>query len=433
MRRRHGFSLVELLVAMALVIFIMTIISEAFVAGLESVRLLKAQSDMQANLRVAATALRSDLTDPHFIGYGPKLSDQNLSINPPGSWGYFRIMQGMPAPLPFSPPPYGDTYFNESPLDPLPSFGAVDHVMAFSRQDATTGLWYEVSYFVQPNGANAGLTPLYALYRHEVGPFPTPAGNPQPFLDLSQPYNRYGMVPCNWAGPASSIPNEPNPIVGSPAVVLVPAGGGNNVNTMPSWQQVALGQPPPNVVNWTIAADATWQNMPPYYIGAPYGVWGLGGGTPLPAGFPAPGTMPPPLAGTINPVGNDILLTNVISFEIRIYSPQIPAPPAPQTPWTQFVNLFDAITVQSQNHQPLNAQFWQPPGGGPLLPPYPAVFDTWFQQSKLTAAQIATATAIDPSILNVPLQIQIKAIQIIIRVWDERTQQTRQITIIQDM
>src|SRR5262245_61577955 len=51
MRRRSGFTIVELLVAMALILFIMAILSEAFVAGLKSVRDLKAVADMAERLR----------------------------------------------------------------------------------------------------------------------------------------------------------------------------------------------------------------------------------------------------------------------------------------------------------------------------------------------------------------------------------------------
>src|SRR5439155_10425507 len=45
-QKRQGFTLVEMLVAMALTIFIMVIMSEAFVAGLETFRQLKAIGDM---------------------------------------------------------------------------------------------------------------------------------------------------------------------------------------------------------------------------------------------------------------------------------------------------------------------------------------------------------------------------------------------------
>ena len=66
MRQRRAFTLVEMLVAMALIIFIMAILSEAFVAGLETFRQLKAIGDMQEKLRSVATVLRRDLAAEHF-------------------------------------------------------------------------------------------------------------------------------------------------------------------------------------------------------------------------------------------------------------------------------------------------------------------------------------------------------------------------------
>src|SRR5262245_45125349 len=91
MRRRTGFTLVEMLVSVALVLFIMVILTEAFGKGLESFRTLKAIGDMEARLRAAASILRRDLAADHFEGRR-RLSD------PSGRWnamglpreGFFR-------------------------------------------------------------------------------------------------------------------------------------------------------------------------------------------------------------------------------------------------------------------------------------------------------------------------------------------------------
>ena len=65
-RRRRGFTITELLVTMALIVFIMVILSEAFSAGVESFRNLKAIGDLQERLRAAAVPLRRDLAETHF-------------------------------------------------------------------------------------------------------------------------------------------------------------------------------------------------------------------------------------------------------------------------------------------------------------------------------------------------------------------------------
>ena len=64
--RRAAFTLVEMLVASALILFMMWIIASAFEKALTSFRVLKTAGDMQEKLRAAATAIRRDLTRPHF-------------------------------------------------------------------------------------------------------------------------------------------------------------------------------------------------------------------------------------------------------------------------------------------------------------------------------------------------------------------------------
>src|SRR5438309_89982 len=101
MKRRSGFTLVEMMVAMALTLFIMVILSEAFTVGLETFRLLKATGDMQERLRTVSVILRRDLKADHFPPNMPGVSDTFLSgqnlLDPtwsPPAQGYFRIWQG---------------------------------------------------------------------------------------------------------------------------------------------------------------------------------------------------------------------------------------------------------------------------------------------------------------------------------------------------
>jgi len=58
--KRSGFTITELLVAMALIVFIMSILAEAFTAGTQTYRELKATGNLSDNLREAALALRRD-------------------------------------------------------------------------------------------------------------------------------------------------------------------------------------------------------------------------------------------------------------------------------------------------------------------------------------------------------------------------------------
>jgi prepilin-type N-terminal cleavage/methylation domain-containing protein len=65
-RARRGFTITELLVAMALITLIMSILSQAFVEGLESFRQLKGIGDLNERLRTAAIRLRTDAAAGHF-------------------------------------------------------------------------------------------------------------------------------------------------------------------------------------------------------------------------------------------------------------------------------------------------------------------------------------------------------------------------------
>src|SRR4051794_28313604 len=95
---RPAFTLVEMLVSTALIMFMMYIIAAAFEKGIESFRTLKTAGDMQDRLRAASTILRVDLTRQHFGNHllvsDQRLDQQDWRINTPSDeGGYFRIYQ----------------------------------------------------------------------------------------------------------------------------------------------------------------------------------------------------------------------------------------------------------------------------------------------------------------------------------------------------
>jgi type II secretory pathway pseudopilin PulG len=97
---RRGFTLVELLVAAALCILIMTILATAFQSGLQTLSHLKSAVTLSEQLRTAEDVLRRDLSAVHLedeFGRPVKLSQM-----PAGQWtstadlprkGYFSIKQ----------------------------------------------------------------------------------------------------------------------------------------------------------------------------------------------------------------------------------------------------------------------------------------------------------------------------------------------------
>src|SRR5262249_29189012 len=95
-RRRSGFTIIEILVALALTLFILTILTQAFSAGADTFRQLKAVGDLNSSLRLTANMLRSELSADHFEGKR-RLSDSKFWTalnNGPPAQGYFYLEHG---------------------------------------------------------------------------------------------------------------------------------------------------------------------------------------------------------------------------------------------------------------------------------------------------------------------------------------------------
>jgi prepilin-type N-terminal cleavage/methylation domain-containing protein len=367
MRRRSGFTIVELLVAMALILFIMAILSEAFVAGLDSFRQLKAVGDMQEKLRSTTVQLRYDFYAYHFgdstgaVNTSLKLS--NLAAPPPA--GFFRVSQGSLLGSPAYVLEGSDP--GPAPIAGANSFHATDHILHFSVArvagppqnyysasvpaglpagaplDGTGPLdyqqpgilntqWAEVAYFLRQtvdaagNPLFAGNTPLFALYRRQCGVLnQTDAAAATATAQPAANWSSYPEVSCRPNGASLQFYGP---------VDLATAPGTNRC----LWNTPAAPTttPPPGVTP-----------MPP--VNPYYPIFGDRGET--------------------TRIGDDLLLTDVISFQVQILRP----------------GDFQFVDVPAQ------------------------VYDT------------ATTS------------YQIRAIQITIRVWDVKTQQTRQTTVVSDM
>jgi prepilin-type N-terminal cleavage/methylation domain-containing protein len=111
---RHAFTLVELLVAMALILFIMSIISVAFVDSTESFRIFRARAELSEKLRFLTQTLRSDLRANHFEN-NRRLSDPDFWEQGPPKAGYFRVEQTNPKLLPATNTIEGDPVISAGP------------------------------------------------------------------------------------------------------------------------------------------------------------------------------------------------------------------------------------------------------------------------------------------------------------------------------
>ena len=381
MRRRPGFTLVELLVALALIVFVMLILTEAFSSGVETFLRLKAVGDMQARLRAAGTILKRDLGADHFEGHR-RLSDPTFWNDGYPSAGFFHlprnggsIAEGADPDLQTAPP-YGNYFIapvrgaypaNRSPpFFPLLYFtvklrgnGRGDYFSAnvpagspvLSRATNDFGLprdgqyqerglnafgsqWAEVLYTLVPTGTSAGTdTPLYALYRCQFVVVPENANvnNRLPATAI----DGYYEMSCRPA-PGPNPTSPPLLSFNTPNDLTVPAN---------------------RVLNSALA------------------------GANSPRGTPIDRRNPAPWSATL-------LLTDVISFDVRALTRSTAT--GAQDPY--FIDLTTA-----------------------------APFDT------------ADPKWARPNSTQGPPGFVIKGLQVSVRVWDLKTQQTRQVTMIYDM
>ena len=393
---RAAFTLVELLVAMALIIVIMTILSAAFSVSLDTFSQLKAIGDMQEQLRSTSTILRRDLSAHHCQDEADnhvRLSNMPTTAAWDGSKkGFFYIRQDSAlTSLPPSP-----TYEGMD-ADGIPSWRATDQEFGMTiklsakTQSETFGgaasvpvltningsnlvdfafgtqyvsQWAEVYYFLRPTSvrtseANGGTFPLYTLYRRQRVLSPTTMPLP--------------------------IAPQPNPVsIG-------------DLTSSLSFAQVVQGPPPPQPRFMAVGPEAVNAFVPPtpptpgVYIPANrLGGWHdpLRTGyvlTPAGPGTP-PGTAPAtfdwrpyPISGATDPTnyGSDVVLNNVVSFRIQI---------------------LNAATGQFENLTP-------------PAPGQPAIYDT--------ARPVARPA--------------VRAIRIQLRVYNAKSSLTRQVSIIQDL
>jgi len=451
MRRRTAFTIIELLVSMALIVFIMAILAEAFVEGLKTFRNMKAIGDLNARLRMVQSMLRDDLSKDHFEGKR-RLSDPYFWTSGPPKEGFFRVWHGSQLGV------QGQPFYIEGGLggspDGIPSYYATDHALQYTvkkrgnnRQDfysaavpansplrslgtpdsryqdtnangtlaSYNSQWAEVAWFLRPTGTTAGAQPLFTLYRRQrvvvpstvlvivatgqqvdlnyqappgVAPWPLPLASKSDYLevstsisqqgklffnsprDLTVPQRRFGMNP-DFALTSGGVPYHPySQPVPSPL----------NANSLSQlWYPIlALGPNPPlnyQSPNWRLDDEdgtAALQNN---------------------------GTSPASMEG------QDVILTDVLSFAV--------------------IPIFSGVPTADFPPQYQNVNF----------PPGVSVFDTWSSQADdvydYTLWDVGSALPTSGTL--VPNEGVITGLQISIRVWDAKTTQTRQITIIQDL
>jgi hypothetical protein len=290
-----------------------------------------------------------------------------------------------------------------SPLLSAPGLGAPDRRYQ-DTPNTYNAQWAEVEYFLRPvldatgnQQDNAGGTPLFALYRRQQLAVPDNSLVNPPVPSNAQ------SVADHLEVSTSPLPNVVNsaPILhfNSPLDLTMPARRFGTSTLSP--QQNLAGYP---VFTDPLIRRPTYRTM---------------------------------AEQNANAQAADLLLTDVLSFDVRVLL----------AGGTDFVDLFDP-SVQAFNNNTGPNPFYYNTKAATL----PAVFDTWssvtddtfnygFDSSlSLNGGAGALAWTYPGTERTIPLyqnaagqKITIRAIQITLRVWDFKTKQARQITIVQDM
>jgi prepilin-type N-terminal cleavage/methylation domain-containing protein len=397
MRRRQGFTMVELLVAMALIVLIMSILSVAFVEGLETFRQAKGVCDLQERLRTAVVPLREDLIARHLSGTDPlgngrdpiKLSDLGPANNLTVKNGFFRIETN----------PSGGAAPILEGYDPdfIPSYSSIGDALLFTVNMATLQYSPRIQWLSVP--FLSGGTPAIQTAMTTVTGKSIEA--PRDFLDPNTP-----LFLSSWAEVAWFLVPMTDPVTGNQ---MYAAGGNTPLFTLHRRVRLLVqnnatvnGAPRettnPNIMFYPeVSCEDDPAAMGSLYFNnstdvvpmpaapaAPHRGGMLMQGTTFlinrtPLGFGPEKNVPNTNNGK-DFIGQDRILADVISFQVQV----LPAVPTPLNGTQGFA--FSAVA------------------GG--------VYDTG-----------STPVA----------QQQIRAIQITIRVWDAKTEQVRQITVTQDM
>jgi type II secretory pathway pseudopilin PulG len=406
--RRTGFTLVELLVAAALILFMMMILTQAFATATQTFRELKAAGDMAERLRALTTQLRYDLACDHFEGKR-RLSDPSFWGTGPPAQGFFRVEQGS-RPVASG----GPCILEGMDTEGLTSYRTADHRLHFTvkmrgnhegryfaakvpsdspllqaifgppeARFQTTGdyryQWAEVAYFLRPALNDQGIpdtangTPLYSLYRRQ-----RLAVLDNTLVVPTQPATRsaeYLEVSCEVDK------DDPQRLYFNNAIDL----------TIPSRR---FGTRADGIANYpTLAEQTTDADLR----------------------------------------GADVALTDVVSFDVRLLFATHPAYPGPSDARNPFLDLYD-VSLDRYNHG--NAQLFAANG--------PRVFDTWSSAAATVPDLNYAQWNLRGTTKSIPMWNEaapeeawkgpiVKAIQVTIRVWDVRTAKTRQVTIVQGM
>lgn len=401
-RSRRGFTLVELMVAAALAITIMWILAESFKMGIDFARSARSTGDMMTQLNNVGQIMTRDLQFNHFIGTptvtnsNGKLASQRLDqlgssgtttnatgYIPPN--GYFQL---------YSPPAASSTsdtegfQINTATATTLqftayqPGGSAQNQYFATVGGTVYTSRAAEIALFLgSPSGAGVatGVTP------------PTPGLTSQPLYNLYRRQRLVGVTSDDAVNLAQAVAADQSAgwTLGSGEVISVtpmtpptPATTTPTINTLAGF------------------SSGTAARLAPYVAGTTY---------------QAPSFAP--LSSTYGRAGDDILLTNVLSFEVlaswstNTSSLGVSAIPvaynsSPRSFSSNSNYPYDYLSLSSMNTKVL-----------------PNLFDTW---SQVSGWNNLSNLGTNFSGNLIPMPIRVTSLQITVRIYDPKTKQARQ-------
>ncbi len=395
-RPRRGFTLVELLVACALTVLIMAVLATAFKTGLDTFSNLKSTVGLSEQLRAAESVMRRDLEAPHLENADGVAVRVSSGATAPR--GYFEVLQATQ--------PNAATFVKEGTEDGTDSYRGTDqaifcttHLGGKSAQELYFG---EAPDTVDPSFADylpQGST--YASDWAELAFFLRPSG---PFTKSDDP----------TVLPVQLFTLHRRQRVLARKSVLLPFGGAYatpddyrtaypDASISSQVQLVPPGPMPPPVQYARLNDPSTVQGRRDrfgYYTTGP-----AAGSVPdpvMPDSFGSARSFSSVLRASGAAIGTDILVTNVVSMHVRVLDGT--------------GKFYDRFT-QVPNPAPS-------PPAPPYLPGSGVAPPTSYPNSGATEGfRLDTA----------PANVQMRAIQIKLRVYDTKNRLTRQLTMSFDL
>ena len=426
---KKGFTLVELLVSMAIIIFMLSIMSQAFVIATTCMSGVKGVGELLDKGRPVLAVLQKDLSAYHFDGY-KRLSDADFWNNGPPRQGYFQIYEG------------GATSYEGTTTDGVTyqrSGSASDHRLAFtSRLSGKNPEDFYVAAFEQYFDNNGVIHPDCL---NLIGLF-----NSNAVLQASKNSQRYdfnpGVLHSQWAEIAYFTKANNRTANGTPLMDLyrqqkavLPSNAEANGLALSDTMPVPPYQPNtskmPYYENFSCKSNAG-----KIYFNSPSDLT-------MPNYRMASG-----LPNTLYP-NSDLLITDVISFDVRILpdsslqdfslisslstfgyrynqSSNIQTPPCIFDTWT---TGNDGSTQYDIGN--FNTGVWQPTAWDSSKSPVAPAPNTGINPATLIPIWNHNRSGMAGNIFTPSKGLRINAIQVSIRIWDEKSQKAREFKIIQ--